>query len=54
MLHLDLEDDGVFKALAVLKDYGYISPPFIIVFPLVPLGAHIRIVDERAKRGCGL
>ena len=45
MLYLDLEDAWVFKALEVLKDYGYISPPFF-VFPPVPLGAHIRIITE--------
>ena len=46
MLHLDLEDDWVFKSMKVLKDYGYIPPPFF-VFPPVPLGAHVMIVDER-------
>merc|ERR1711936_535524 len=28
MVYLDLEDDWVFKALEVLEDFGYISPPF--------------------------
>ena len=44
-LFLDLDDEWVFKALPVIKDYGYISPPFF-VFPPVPLGAHIRIITE--------
>ena len=35
-LYLALEDAWVFKPLEVLKDYGYISPPFF-VFPLVPI-----------------
>ena len=45
MLFLDLVDEWIFKALPVIKDYGYISPPFF-VFPPVPLGAHIRIITE--------
>ena len=45
MLFLDLDDEWIFKALPVIKDYGYISPPFF-VFPPVPLGAHIRIITE--------
>ena len=46
MVYLDLEDDWVFKALEVLEDFGYISPPFF-VFPPVPLGAHVKIISER-------
>merc|ERR1711936_774137 len=46
MAYLDLEDDWVFQAFEVLKDYGYISPPFF-VFPPVPLGAHVQIISKR-------
>ena len=46
MLHLDLEDDWVFKAMEVLEEFGYIAPPFF-VFPPVPLGAHVKIISER-------
>ena len=45
-LFLDLDDEWIFKALPVIKDYGYISPPFF-VFPPVPLGAHVKIISER-------
>merc|ERR1711936_424691 len=46
MVYLDLENAWVFKALEVLEDFGYISPPFF-VFPPVPLGAHVKIISER-------
>ena len=46
MIYLDLDDDWVFKALEVLKDYGYIRPPFF-VFPPTPVGAHIKIITRR-------
>ena len=46
MVYLDLKDAWVFKALEVLEDFGYISPPFF-VFPPVPLGAHVKIISER-------
>ena len=46
MIYLDLDDEWVFKALEVLKDYGYIRPPFF-VFPPTPVGAHIKIITER-------
>ena len=45
-LYLDIDDSWVFQALKVLEKFGYISPPFF-VFPPVPVGAHITIVDER-------
>ena len=45
-LYLDIDDQFIFQALKVLEEFGYISPPFF-VFPPVPLGAHITIVDER-------
>ena len=45
-VYLDITDDYVFRALKVLEADGYISPPFF-VFPPVPVGAHITIVDER-------
>ena len=46
MLLLDLNDDWIFNALSVLRDYGYIRPPFF-VFPPFPVGAHIKIVTNR-------
>merc|ERR1712227_881298 len=46
MIYLDLDDDWIFKALEVLKDYGYIRPPFF-VFPPTPVGAHIKIITKR-------
>ena len=33
--------------MEVLEDYGYIKPPWRLVFSPLPLGAHIRIVSER-------
>ena len=45
-LYLDLDDDWIFKALDVLRDYNYMMPPFFI-YPPVPVGAHIEIVTER-------
>ena len=45
MVYLDLEDDWVFKALEVLKDYGYISPPSFVFRPVLP-GAHVKIISE--------
>ena len=45
-LYLNIEDAWVLKPLKVLEEFGYISPPFF-VFPPVPVGAHITIVDER-------
>ena len=46
MLYLDLNDDWIFNALTVLKDSGYIRPPFFI-YPPYPVGAHIKIVTKR-------
>ena len=46
MIYLDLDDNWIFKALEVLKDYGYIRPPFF-VFPPTPVGAHIKIITKR-------
>ena len=46
MLYLDLNDDWIFNALTVLKDSGYIRPPFFI-YPPFPVGAHIKIVTKR-------
>ena len=46
MLYLDLDDDWIFKALDVLRDYNYMRPPFFM-YPPVPVGAHIEIVTER-------
>ena len=48
MFYLDLNDDWIFNALSVLKDYGYIRPPFF-VFPPFPVGAHIKIVTKQIK-----
>ena len=46
MIYLDLDDEWIFKALEVLKDYDYIRPPFF-EFPQTPVGAHIKIVTKR-------
>ena len=46
MVYLDLDDDWIFKALTVLRDYGYIRPPFF-AYPPFPVGAHIKIVTKR-------
>ena len=37
-IYLDLDDEWIFKALEVLKDYDYTRPP---------VGAHIKIVTKR-------
>ena len=46
MIYLDLDDEWIFKALEVLKDYDYTRPPFF-VYPPTPVGAHIKIVTKR-------
>ena len=38
--------DFIFKALEVLRPFGYIRPAFF-VFPPAPIGAHIKIVTKR-------
>ena len=47
MVYLKLQDEWVLKALEVLKDYGYIFPPWRLALSLIPLGAHIRVVNEK-------
>ena len=47
MLYLDLDNSWIYKSMEVLEDYGYIKPPWRLVFSPLPLGAHIRIVSER-------
>ena len=46
LLYLDLDDAWIFNPLDVLRDYGYMRPPFFI-YPPVPVGAHIKIVTKR-------
>ena len=46
MIYLDIDDDYIFKALEVLRPFGYIRPAFF-VFPPTPIGAHIKIVTKR-------
>ena len=46
MIYLDIDDDFIFKALEVLRPFGYIRPAFF-VFPPAPIGAHIKIVTKR-------
>ena len=46
MIYLDLDDEWIFKALEVLKDYDYTRPPFF-KYPPTPVGAHIKIVTKR-------
>ena len=38
MIYLNLDDNWVFKALDILRDFGYIRPPFF-VYPPTPIGA---------------
>ena len=45
IVFLNLSDDWIFNALEVLKDFGYVRPPFFM-FPPVPVGAHIEIVTK--------
>ena len=46
MIYLNLDDNWVFKALDILRDFGYIRPPFF-VYPPTPIGAHIKIITKR-------
>ena len=46
MIYLDLDNDWVFKALDVLRDFGYIRPPFF-VYPPTPVGAHVKVITKR-------
>ena len=46
LVYLDIDDDWIFRALAVLEPFGYIRPPFF-VYPPYPVGAHIKIVTKR-------
>ena len=46
LLYLDLDDAWIFNPLDVLRDYGYMRPPFFM-YPPVPVGAHIKIVTKR-------
>ena len=46
LLYLDLDDNWIFNALTVLRNYGYTRPPFF-VYPPFPVGAHIKIVTKR-------
>ena len=43
MIYLDIDDDFIFKALEVLRPFGYIRPGFF-TYPPPPVGAHIKIV----------
>ena len=45
MIFLNLDNEWIHKALAVLHGYGYVRPPFF-VYPPVPVGAHIQIVTK--------
>ena len=45
MVFLNLSDDWIFNALEVLKDFGFVRPPFFL-YPPVPVGAHIKIVTK--------
>ena len=44
MIYLDIDDDFIFKALEVLRPFGYIRPGFF-TYPPPPVGAHIKIVS---------
>ena len=44
-VYLNLSDDWIFNALEVLKDFGFVRPPFFL-YPPVPVGAHIKIVTK--------
>merc|ERR1712048_52588 len=46
LLYLNIDDAWIFNPLDVLRDYGYMRPPFFI-YPPVPVGAHIKIVTKR-------
>ena len=41
-----MDNDWIFNALDVLRDYNYMRPPFFR-YPPVPVGAHIKIVTKR-------
>ena len=45
IVFLSLSDDWIFDALEVLKDFGFVRPPFFL-YPPVPVGAHIKIVTK--------
>ena len=45
MIYLNLDNEWIHRALAVLHGYGYVRPPFF-VYPPVPVGAHIQIVTK--------
>ena len=53
MIYLDLDDNWVFRALEVLRPYGYIRPPYF-VYPPTPVGAHIKVVTKREAEDYGL
>ena len=42
MIYLDIDDDFIWKALEVLRPFGY-------VYPWFTMGAHINIVTYAAK-----
>merc|ERR1712048_703544 len=46
LLYLNIDDAWIFNPLDVLRDYGYMRPPFFR-YPPVPVGAHIKIVTKR-------
>ena len=46
MVYLNLDDDWIFHSLKVLRDSGFIRPPFFS-YPPFPVGAHIKIVTQR-------
>ena len=46
LLYLKIDDAWIFNPLDVLRDYGYMRPPFFM-YPPVPVGAHIKIVTKR-------
>jgi len=43
MIYLDIDDDFIWKALEVLRPFGYARPGFF-TYPPPPVGAHIKIV----------
>ena len=45
-IFVDIDDEWIFKALDVLKHYGFIRPPFF-VFPPTPIGAHITVINKK-------
>ena len=45
-IFVDIDDEWIFKALDVLKHYGFIRPPFF-VFPPTPIGAHITVIQKK-------